>query len=82
MWPEQFQFTAFDYVNAMRLLLRHRARAVCFNDDLQVLMGRGLVACLRARVGNSAHERMKQGTRTTLADLNQRPVVTTLDINR
>eukprot|EP00241_Pyramimonas_parkeae_P004135 CAMPEP_0114237652 /NCGR_PEP_ID=MMETSP0058-20121206/7505_1 /TAXON_ID=36894 /ORGANISM="Pyramimonas parkeae, CCMP726" /LENGTH=609 /DNA_ID=CAMNT_0001349709 /DNA_START=72 /DNA_END=1902 /DNA_ORIENTATION=+ len=30
-----FQFTAFDYVNAMRLLLRHRARAVCFNDDLQ-----------------------------------------------
>lgn len=41
-----FQFTAFDYINGMRLLQRHRADAVIFNDDLQGLATTALAALL------------------------------------
>jgi malate dehydrogenase (oxaloacetate-decarboxylating)(NADP+) len=43
-----FQFTAFDYINGMRLLQRHRADAVIFNDDLQGLATTALAALLES----------------------------------
>jgi hypothetical protein len=53
-----FQFTAFDYINGMRLLQRHRADAVIFNDDLQGLATTALAALLES-----------VGKGTTFADL-------------
>mmetsp|Transcript_37902 Transcript_37902/g.52627 ORF Transcript_37902/g.52627 Transcript_37902/m.52627 type:complete len:622 (-) Transcript_37902:379-2244(-) len=47
----QLHFTDFDYVNAGRLLLRHRANASCYNDDLQG-MAAVTLAGLLATIGS------------------------------
>jgi len=69
-----FQFTAFDYINGMRLLQRHRADAVIFNDDLQGLATTALAALLesvgKANLGKSKYLFVGAGEAgTTFADL-------------